>query len=134
MALVDLRLSKKDQQEEMSPEISPPDYPTGLSIYIDKDELDKLGLSDALDIGDECRITAVGKVTQVSKNASEHREDESIRIQITSLEVVPEAEDEGEAAPEEGAAAEAGEVEGAKTLMHSAYRGRFGPSKPGDGD
>ena len=123
MAMVNLKLSKKDQQEEISPEISPPDYPTGIAIYIDKDELDKLGLAGALDVGDECHITAVGKVTQVSKNASEKREDESVRIQFTSLEVVPEAEDEPEAAAEEGSAAEASEVEGASTVMRSTYRG-----------
>ena len=123
MAMVNLKLSKKDQKEEMSPEVSRPEFPYGLSLNIDKDELDKLGVMDLPEVGDEFHIVAVGKVTSVHSNANGNGEQAGMQLQITDMELTPEAEDEPEEAPEEGEAAEAGEVEG-RTVMHSTYRGK----------
>lgn len=125
MALVDLKLSKKDQKEEMSPSTAePPEFPYGLCLNIDKDELDKLGIVDLPEVGEEFTINAIGCVTAVHSSASGNGKSAGLSLQITKMELTPEGEDEPDNAAEEGSDAEAGEVEGAKTVMHSTYRGK----------
>ena len=89
--LIDMKLSPKDKKEEMNERTAGPDampdYPYGLTLNIDQDELDKLGISEC-EVGDELNISAVGKVTMCRHSAVEGRDPEgSMTIQITQLEV-----------------------------------------------
>lgn len=125
MALVDLKLSKADQKEEAAGvEVSAPEYPYGLSLNIDKDELDKLGVVDLPEVGDEFHVVAVGKVTAVHASAGSNGKSAGMNLQITSMELTGAGEDSEDANADEAGDAEATHVEGARTLMHSTYRGK----------
>lgn len=72
-----------------------PDYPWGLCINLGKDELDKLGIKELPEVGDEYHVYAVCGVTRVSQSASAGGEDsKGIELQITEMGVMH--EDEGE--------------------------------------
>lgn len=70
-------------------ESTAPDYPYGLCIHLDKDELDKLGIKDLPKIGTEMMIEAKVKVTRISQSAAESADgsDEytSVDLQITDI-------------------------------------------------
>ena len=128
MALVDLKMSKKDMQEETQPAVADQNpYPYGLRLSLDTDELAKLGITEKNlpAVGDEIHIAAVGEVASVS-------EDETasggyrccVTVQIQMMDMRNEGQEEGEesVAEEEAENAEAASV-GGKTIMHSTYRG-----------
>lgn len=86
----DMKLSKAEKKREGygSPSVgasSGPDYPWGLSINLDTAALKKLGIDELPDAGEECMITAVGKVTNVSSSANEKKGERSVSIQVTKL-------------------------------------------------
>lgn len=70
-------------------EATAPDYPYGLCIHMDKDELDKLGITELPKIGTEMMFECKVKVTRVSQSASEaaNGSDEytSVDFQITDI-------------------------------------------------
>jgi hypothetical protein len=70
-------------------ESTAPDYPYGLCIHMDKDELDKLGITKLPEIGTEMMIEAKVKVTRVSQSAAERadgsEEYTSVDFQITDI-------------------------------------------------
>lgn len=124
LALVDLKLSKKDRKEEMQPAPSNgPDYPYGTSLTLDTDELKKLGISDLPEVGDEYTVNAIGKVTRVSSNASGSAESQSMELQITKLELVDADEEQDSYAEDRATRAERAAV-GTKTVLSNSYRGR----------
>lgn len=70
-------------------EATAPDYPYGLCIHMDKDELDKLGIADLPKVGTEMMMEVKVKVTRISQSASEAADgaDEytSVDFQITDI-------------------------------------------------
>lgn len=77
---------RKDMGEHASIEAIAPDYPYGLCIHLDKDELDKLGMKELPKVGTEMPVTAVAKVTRVSQSAVEGADEQtSIDLQITDM-------------------------------------------------
>jgi len=80
---------RQDQGESPSIEAIAPDYPYGLCIHMDRDEMDKLGMTDMPKVGTELTLCAKVKVTRVSQSAVEGADEEaSIDMQITDLGVV----------------------------------------------
>lgn len=128
MPLVDLKMSKKDMAEEASPTASQNPYPWGTQLTLDRDELEKLGITKLPAVGDECHIRAVGEITSVSENDSGNGKDRSVRIQIQMMDLRQEEGVEGETedvASEEAEDAEAGAVSNkAKSVITNAYRGK----------
>lgn len=128
MALVSLKMSKKDMVEEASPE--QPQFPYGACLNLDTDELKKLGIKNLPSVGDEYHITAVGEVTSISERDTGNGESKSLSIQITMMELVHEDETEStegseSAGDEDAENAERGSVMGKpKTVLGNAYRGR----------
>ena len=98
--MADMKLSKRDKRRMFGSPVtngvagSGPDYPWGLSITLDAAALKKLGVEDLPDAGDECQITATGKVTRVTQSASDKRTDRSVEIQITKLALAVEDDDD----------------------------------------
>lgn len=128
MALVDLKRSKKDKAEEVKETAVGPsgdDYPYGACLHLDTEELDKLGIVDLPEVGEEFQITAVAKVTRVSSSASEGSDEQNgVDLQITAMELTSSGGTESEA-EDRGQAAESQAVGGrAKTVVRNAYRGR----------
>ena len=87
--LVSMKRSEKDKGDGMENapvEAIAPDYPYGLCIHLDRDELKKVGMKELPKVGTEMPITAVAKVTRVSQSAVEGADEEaSIDLQITDL-------------------------------------------------
>lgn len=87
----DMRLSKKEQVEIMSP--SPPVYPYGLCISLCNDELEKLGLNyEDLQTGDMIDLRCLASVT--SKSCHDNGDGDCYRIELQIQ--FMEAEDEEE--------------------------------------
>lgn len=77
---------RKDQGENAGIEAIAPDYPYGLVINLEADEIKKLGMKELPKIGTEIPISAVVKVTRVTQSAVEGADEESsISMQITEL-------------------------------------------------
>jgi hypothetical protein len=93
-AMVDMAESPAKLQEKMPMEMPAPKtpvYPYGLSICLNEDQLDKLGLDDELPgVGDMIHLCAIAKVTSVSQNETQIEGGEKkiicrIELQITHL-------------------------------------------------
>src|SRR4051812_13003081 len=90
-----MKRSAKDKRKDMGSPASvdciAPDYPWGLCVNMDGDELDKLGVKALPDVGTEYTMTCKVKVTSVHQSASESRkkdgydESRSISLQITDM-------------------------------------------------
>ncbi len=77
---------RKDMGEPAPIDAMAPDYPYGLCIHLDKDELDKLGMKELPKVGTEMPISAIVKVTRVSQSAVEGADEQtSIDLQITDM-------------------------------------------------
>lgn len=75
-----------DKLEAAPMEATAPDYPWGLCIHLDKDELDKLGMGKLPAIGATFTLAGTVKATRVSQSAAEDSEEStSVDFQITDL-------------------------------------------------
>ena len=90
--LISMKRSEKDKREdagEAAPmEAIAPDYPWGLCLHLDKDELDKLGITELPEVGTNMSLEAKITVTRVSQSASSGPEAEeytSIDLQVTDM-------------------------------------------------
>lgn len=97
MMLVDMKRTEADM--ESGPAAMPDAmYPYGLNICLDKDELDKLGITKLPLIGREFHGIFVASVTRISQSADLNMGDESMSmsLQITMLDLKEEAIHPGE--------------------------------------
>lgn len=129
MTMVDLKMTKKDMAEEADPSYEQSPYPSGACLNLDTDELAKLGITgkNLPEVGDEFRITAIGKVTRVSENETETSDYScGLGIQITMMDLQPEDEapEANDSVEEERADSAERKTVGARSTMTSAYRGR----------
>jgi len=92
MKMISMKRTPEDKREdagEHAPmEAMAPDYPYGLCIHMDKDELDKLGITDLPKVGTEMTMTVKVCVTMVSQSAAtgkEAYEQTSVNFQITDM-------------------------------------------------
>ena len=87
--LVSMKRAEQDKGDGMANapfEAMAPDYPYGLCLHLDRDEIKKLGMKDLPKVGTEMPISAIVKVTRVSQSAVEGSDEESsIDLQITDL-------------------------------------------------
>jgi hypothetical protein len=91
--LVDLKKSPAAAKKENAVQYKPSPYGYGTSISLDHEQLKKLGITELPEVGDEYQITATGKVTSASMNASESSGSRtSLSIQITHLKLTHEDE------------------------------------------
>lgn len=92
-ALVDMAYTKdelREQKKEMAVGCNgqPNPYPWGLSMHLEKEVLDKLGLKELPEVGSTMQITATVEVTSVAQSASRDRDMErSVGLQITRMAV-----------------------------------------------
>ena len=94
MELKNMKRTKAEKKEHISdaPSVgmSPEDYPYGLTINLEKESLDKLGLDiDDIAIGRRVSIEAVAKITNLNKSISEKDNHSSMSLQITDMSVTP---------------------------------------------
>jgi hypothetical protein len=89
---VDMKIDDKGPMADMMPEAPKPSYPYGLSICLQKEQLDKLGLDDSCSVGDLLHGHFLAEVTSVSKHQTEQGDNCRVEMQIKYLS----AESEGE--------------------------------------
>lgn len=71
-----------------------PQYPPGLRICLCEDELDKLDLEQDMELGDIIDLRAMARVTSVSSDESSAGKHRRVELQITSLAVESEDQEE----------------------------------------
>jgi len=100
MALTDMKRDAADMESEddAMPADDEGQYPYGLNICLDKDELDKVGITKLPAIGAEFTGSFVAQVTRISQSADMSGSDESMSmsLQITMLDLAQEADHAGE--------------------------------------
>lgn len=85
--LTDMRLSRADKLEERAESIAAdmPDYPYGLSLSLDEDALDKLGIS-LPNVGEVFFVLASARVKSVSESQySDSNKSQNVSLQIEQL-------------------------------------------------
>jgi hypothetical protein len=100
--LVDMKYTKaeaKAMAKEMAG-YSTPAYPWGLCIRLEKEDLDKLGITQLPQVGSEMHFGAVAEVTGVNQSARQGQDEETcVALQITMMTIVKlesAAEEKGE--------------------------------------
>lgn len=96
--LKSMKRSQQEIQEKESALTSPDEdpYPWGLRLQLDKDSLEKLGLT-LPQVGEKVEIAALANVTEVrSEESVEFGSERSVSLQITDLGVAPAQTDPGE--------------------------------------
>ncbi len=86
-----MKLSKEEAKEQTScaPDQDAPRYPYGLSINLDDDSLEKLGIGNDVNVGDEVQIVASATVQSKSGYQTMMGDAEnSLTLQITDMAVV----------------------------------------------
>jgi hypothetical protein len=85
--LVSMKIDPKEREKKYAESaiVDRPAYPYGLSIHLDDDALEKLGLSKLPEVGTELALVAVVDVTSVSENDSGAGAVRSASLQITSM-------------------------------------------------
>lgn len=83
------REDKKDYDAEVAPSSPGEDeYPYGLSINLEKECLDKLGLDiDDFSINAKADMVCMAEVTSLHENANKHNTRASVTLQITNMAV-----------------------------------------------
>lgn len=93
--LVNMRRSKKERKAGSSHEVAfeEPAIPSGLTIRLDDESLDKLGFKDLPNVGDRMVVAAIGTVSLVSQHDSKRNEkrnkNRDVSIELDKLDVSP---------------------------------------------
>lgn len=90
MKPVDMKLSKKDGDRLNEPTVSGapegPRYPWGLTLRLENESLEKLGIKEMPDAGTECEVMAMAKVVSVEKReVAGGKSRRHMELQITKL-------------------------------------------------
>lgn len=98
--LVDLKYTKaeaKEANDYSTPKDGGPEYPWGLEIRLEDDELAKLGVTGLPDVGGEYHLTVIAMVKSASQTSMANgKTDRCVCLQITmmGLDLEESAEDE----------------------------------------
>lgn len=87
MKLVSMKLDQKERKQEAELAYEPPLYPYGLSVSLEDDAIDKLGMTDLPDVGDTMTLTARVCVTSVSASENGSGARRSVSLQIEALDL-----------------------------------------------
>jgi len=93
--LVSMKMDRKAAEKRSTGEVPSdrPVYPWGLSVNLDHEALDKLGMSKLPTVGKSLYLTALVDVTSVSENESREggktTTNRSVSLQITNLALGP---------------------------------------------
>lgn len=89
MSLVNMKMSAKEAQEWAEPVAADaPEYPYGLSISLNEEDLAKLGITTPPPVGTRMLLTARVEVCSTSQYQTQGKENEaSVGLQITDMEL-----------------------------------------------
>ncbi|MCK5604860.1 hypothetical protein KAR91_23420 [Candidatus Pacearchaeota archaeon] len=89
--LTDMKRTKAEKKEGSETACCPgdqEDYPYGLRIHLNTEEIEKLGIS-LPEVGSTMVLIANAKVVSVRESADENGNDRNIEFQITEMELAP---------------------------------------------
>lgn len=92
MAMADMKMSKSEGiKYEMAEEKEDdgPQYPYGLCIHLEKDQLAALGITELPEVGAKMMLHANAYVKTVSEYSTQSGQDQRVELQITELDVRP---------------------------------------------
>ena len=98
--LVDMKYTKAEAKAEATKYDSPssqPEYPWGLCLRLEDDELTKLGIKGLPEVGGEYHLQVIAKVQSASQsNMADGQTQRSVSLQVTmiGIELAESAEDE----------------------------------------
>jgi hypothetical protein len=87
MAMINMKQAPEREEKPGEVEMDEPKYPYGLCINLDKDQLDKLGITALPQVGATMMITAKAYVKSTSAYETQGGKDMSIGLQITDMEI-----------------------------------------------
>jgi hypothetical protein len=92
--MINMALTPDEAKEEAgcmvtSSDDDTPKYPYGLSLYLNDETLQKLGMTSMPDVGTKLRLVALVDVTGNSQRQTQDGKDVSMDLQITDMELVP---------------------------------------------
>lgn len=84
--LRDMALTRSEQREMIEPADigDAPEFPFGLRLHLDEDELQKLGI-DLPEIGESFVVVGIGTVTSVSQHQREDHTSQHVEVQLEKL-------------------------------------------------
>ena len=97
MKLHDMKLGSKQKSllSEM-PKMDAPEYPYGLRIRLEEDQLKKMGITELPKLEKEVELIAKGYISSVSSNESEYGSHRCVEIQITEMAFEPKKKSQSE--------------------------------------
>ena len=107
MSLTSMKLSKRKAKREIAIDDSGPRFPHGLTLHLNEDVLEKLGIDSLPEIGSEMIVVGVGVVESASQHKRQGSDDRSVNIQLTDIDVGPKEADESVEAAVDAAIKEA---------------------------
>jgi len=93
MTMIDMKFTKSEKKDEakeamVGPSGQPADYPWGLCIRLESEELNKLGLTEPPKVGEPINFSCVGRVTSFNQQSRMGGEEETaVGIQIEQMEI-----------------------------------------------
>ena len=97
MAMIDMKQKPEREEAPGAIEAEQPQYPYGLSISLEKDQLEKLGITELPKVGDKMMVHANAIVKTVSAYDTQSGSDQRVELQITEMELAAgEAKDPAE--------------------------------------
>ncbi|MBU4317096.1 MAG: hypothetical protein KKF30_07460 [Proteobacteria bacterium] len=94
MALIDMKLTKSEKKKRLidypisirEKKSKGPEYPWGLDVNLEKEQIDKLGLDlRKLKVGDEIPVDAVLKIRSLSESEGESGKSQNLSLQMIKL-------------------------------------------------
>ena len=74
-------------------EMKQPEYPYGLHLRLENEQIEKLGGLKGITVGNEVKINAMGKVTSIRKEEyAEGKDNNCLEIQITDIDISSDSE------------------------------------------
>ena len=96
MKLISMKLPKKTKAElktEMAPSLDREEYPWGLQLDFNKEQIEKLASLQGVQVGTMMNIDALGKVTRVEiTDREKDRTRHTVQIQIQKIALSPKSE------------------------------------------
>lgn len=83
--LISMENTAQEAQEQVSPTADAPKYPWGLSLCLNSEVLEKLGVTTLPEVGSEVRLLAKAVVTGASQDATESGTRNTVDLQITDM-------------------------------------------------
>lgn len=87
MAMINMKQKPEVEEKPGEIEMDEPMYPYGLCISLDKEQLDKLGITALPQVGAQMTIMAKAYVKSTSAYETQGGKDMSVSLQITDLEI-----------------------------------------------